>query len=92
MLEYCYKNKDGELGWKVWEDYQTFLESRHQALDASVDAGQGDVMEEKAKEAKREICAIQEGWTDEQQQKLSISMANLLARYYAHNKNVENRN
>ncbi|KAG1505344.1 hypothetical protein G6F47_004064 [Rhizopus delemar] len=80
MLEYCYKNKDGELGWKVWEDYQTFLESRHQALDVSVDAGQGDVMEEKAKEAKREICAIQEGWTDEQQQKLSISMANMLAR------------
>ncbi|KAG1443589.1 hypothetical protein G6F56_010620 [Rhizopus delemar] len=80
MLEYCYKNKDEQFSWKVWEDYQTFLETRNKELEAWIGEGQGAMMEAKAKRAKKEICAIQEGWTDEQQRKLSLCMANTLAR------------
>ncbi|KAI9266125.1 hypothetical protein BY458DRAFT_547658 [Sporodiniella umbellata] len=80
MLDYCYKNKESDFCWKVWEDYQTFLETRNEELAIWIGEDQGTVMEEKAKKAKKEICAIREGWTDKQQRKLSLCMVNTLAR------------
>ncbi|GAA5812362.1 hypothetical protein MFLAVUS_005814 [Mucor flavus] len=75
MLQYCYHNKDGKMAWKVWEDYQDFLEARR-----SEEINAGTIIEKKAKEAEQHMLAIKEGWTNAQQQKMAALMANTLAR------------
>ncbi|CEG74377.1 hypothetical protein RMATCC62417_09607 [Rhizopus microsporus] len=79
MLEYCYKQKDGTLAWKVWEDYQTFLESKHQEFDIKENVEES-IMEKKARQTKKEAAAVREGWADQQQRELFVTMANTLAR------------
>jgi pentatricopeptide repeat protein len=74
MLQYCYNNKDDKIAWKVWEDYQDFLESRRKDIVSD------DIVEKKAGESKRNALAIKEGWTDIQQQKMTALMANTLGR------------
>ncbi|KAI8083510.1 hypothetical protein BDF21DRAFT_437839 [Thamnidium elegans] len=73
MLQYCYHNKDGKMAWKVWEDYQDFLEARR-----SEEINAGTIVEKKAKEAEQHMLAIKEGWTNAQQQKMAALMANTL--------------
>ncbi|CEI86655.1 hypothetical protein RMCBS344292_01087 [Rhizopus microsporus] len=79
MLEYCYKQKDGVLAWKVWEDYQTFLESKNQEFGIKENVEES-IMEKKARQTRKEAAAIREGWADQQQRELCITMANTLAR------------
>lgn len=74
MLQYCYNNKDGKMAWKVWEDYQDFLEVRR---DETKD---GTIIEQKTKDSEKNALAIKEGWTGLQQQKMAALMANTLAR------------
>ncbi|KAI8983494.1 hypothetical protein BDB01DRAFT_905963 [Pilobolus umbonatus] len=74
-LQYCYKTKNDKFAWKVWEDYQDFLEKRN------IFFYDGEsVSEKKAKEAEKNVLSIKEGWTDTQQQQMAILMANTLAR------------
>ncbi|KAI9485676.1 MAG: hypothetical protein EXX96DRAFT_472244, partial [Benjaminiella poitrasii] len=76
MLDLSYKKKDGQLAWKVWEDYQDFLESRERSFLTKDEA----VSVQKSKEAEKHATALSEGWTDEQQKSIAILMANTLAR------------
>ncbi|KAI8370861.1 hypothetical protein EDC96DRAFT_552409 [Choanephora cucurbitarum] len=75
MLDYCYKTKEHDLAWKVWEDYQDFLEERSRLGHAST-----TLSEQKAIENEKHVLAIKEGWTDQQQQQLAVLMANTLGR------------
>lgn len=75
MLQYCYNNKDDTMAWKVWEDYQDFLESRRGEVNVS-----DDIVQQKAIEGEKNALAIKEGWTDLQQQKMAALMTNTLAR------------
>lgn len=74
MLQYCYHQKDRGMAWKVWEEYQDFLEARKEQEMS------GTIIEQKAKEAEQNMLAIKEGWTNAQQQKMASLMANTLAR------------
>ncbi|KAI8987618.1 hypothetical protein BDF20DRAFT_832530 [Mycotypha africana] len=76
MLDYCYKQKDTIMAWKVWEDYQEFLEKR---IKDDSDEDQS-LINKKAVEAKQYALAFSEGWTPEQQQKMAVLMTNTLAR------------
>lgn len=75
MLQYCYSNKDDKMAWKVWEEYQDFLESRRGEVKAT-----DDIVQQKALEGEKNSLAIKEGWTDLQQQKMAALMTNTLAR------------
>ncbi|KAI8384179.1 hypothetical protein BD560DRAFT_385227 [Blakeslea trispora] len=75
MLDYCYKTKNHDLAWKVWEDYQDFLEERIKSGQSTL-----SLSEQKAKENQAKSLAIKEGWTDQQQQQLAVLMANTLGR------------
>ncbi|KAG1113067.1 hypothetical protein G6F42_014564 [Rhizopus arrhizus] len=77
MLQLCYNTKDKTLAWKVWEDYQDFLESRTKQFDETHAASE---IERKAIEAEKNALAIKEGWKDHQQQHMAVLMANTLAR------------
>ncbi|KAK4516309.1 uncharacterized protein ATC70_011279 [Mucor velutinosus] len=77
MLQLCYNTKDKTLAWKVWEDYQDFLESRAKQFD---EAHASSEIERKAIEAEKNALAIKEGWKDYQQQHMAVLMANTLAR------------
>lgn len=74
MLEYCYKNKDANMAWKVWEDYQDLLEARKKDIVSD------NIVEQKANEAAQHALAIKEGWAEAQQQKMTVLIANTLAR------------
>ncbi|KAG2198421.1 hypothetical protein INT47_008998, partial [Mucor saturninus] len=74
MLQYSYNNKDNKMAWKVWEDYQDFLEARRD------DTKTGTIIEQKTKDSEKNALAIKEGWTGLQQQKMAALMANTLAR------------
>ncbi|KAI7876470.1 uncharacterized protein EV154DRAFT_540308 [Mucor mucedo] len=74
MLQYSYNNKDSKMAWKVWEDYQDFLEARRD------DSKTGTIIEQKTKDSEKNALAIKEGWTGLQQQKMAALMANTLAR------------
>ncbi|KAI8645805.1 hypothetical protein BD408DRAFT_338032 [Parasitella parasitica] len=76
MLQLCYNTKDKTLAWKVWEDYQDFLESRNKRYETS----KSSEIEKKIIEAEKDALAIKEGWRDFQQQNLAVLMANTLAR------------
>ncbi|RCH92901.1 hypothetical protein CU098_010425 [Rhizopus stolonifer] len=76
MLQLCYRTKDASLAWKVWEDYQDFLENREIQFDLKPNS----VSEQKALDIKRHTLATSEGWTETQQQQLAILMANTLGR------------
>ncbi|CEP14998.1 hypothetical protein [Parasitella parasitica] len=76
MLQYCYNTKNKALAWKVWEDYQDFLESRNKRFETSTSSE----IEKKTIEAEKNALAIKEGWRDFQQQNLAVLMANTLAR------------
>ncbi|KAF7723845.1 hypothetical protein EC973_001570 [Apophysomyces ossiformis] len=76
MLTFCYNTKDSALAWKVWDDYQQFLEQR----EALYQTQASDAIEIKAQESKRLVAQIKEGWTDEQQRNMIKHMANTLAR------------
>lgn len=77
MLQLCYNTKDKTLAWKVWEDYQDFLESRTKQFDEIHATSE---IERKAIEAEKNALAIKEGWKDHQQQHMAVLMANTLAR------------
>lgn len=76
MLQLCYDTKDKTLAWKVWEDYQDFLENRNKRFETNTSSE----IEKKAIEAEKNALAIKEGWRDFQQQNLAVLMANTLAR------------
>lgn len=77
MLQLCYNTKDAKLAWKVWEDYQDYLEMRRVKFNNDAE---DDVAAKKSIESDRHALAIKEGWTDVQQQKLMALMSNTLAR------------
>lgn len=76
MLQLCYDTKDKALAWKVWEDYQDFLETRNKRFETNTSSE----IEKKTIEAEKNALAIKEGWRDFQQQNLAVLMANTLAR------------
>lgn len=76
MLRYCYQMKDTELAWKIWDDYQTFLESR--SLPENID--DMSIIQQKQIKLKREQQQYKEGWTKDQQRNMILLMANTLAR------------
>ncbi|KAI7902659.1 uncharacterized protein BX663DRAFT_65437 [Cokeromyces recurvatus] len=76
MLELCYKRKDKQLAWKIWEDYQDFLESRNKLFLVEDES----ISEKKAIEAEKYAMALKEGWTDKQQLQIAVLMTNTLAR------------
>lgn len=75
MLQYCYNNKNKNMAWKVWEDYQDFLEERR-----TIKSDDEDIIQQKANASEKNALAIKEGWTDLQQQKIAALMSNTLAR------------
>ncbi|GAN01022.1 conserved hypothetical protein [Mucor ambiguus] len=77
MLQLCYNTKDKTLAWKVWEDYQDFLESRAKQFDETPASSE---IERKAMEAEKNAIAIKEGWKGHHQQHMAVLMANTLAR------------
>jgi pentatricopeptide repeat protein len=77
MLQLCYNSKDAKLAWKVWEDYQDYLEERRIQF---VLPENNDIAAQKAVESERHALAIKEGWTNTHQQKMVILMSNTLAR------------
>lgn len=76
-LESCYDSKDDTFAWKVWEDYQQFLEERSQQFVVNDDM---TLLEQKAVEAEKNVLANKEGWTVLQQHKITSLMSNTLAR------------
>jgi pentatricopeptide repeat protein len=77
MLQLCYNTKDAKLAWKVWEDYQDYLEVRRIQFVIPDDH---DIAAQKAVESERHALAIKEGWTHVHQQKMVALMSNTLAR------------
>lgn len=77
ILGLCYKTKDDELAWKVWEDYQSFLEERSKPF---VINDEMTILQKKAISSERLITSIKEGWTIQEQQKIAVLMSNTLAR------------
>ncbi|KAI9243747.1 hypothetical protein BDA99DRAFT_316006 [Phascolomyces articulosus] len=65
MLQYCYGQRDADLAWRVWGDYQEFLERRQlQQQDGSISS----------------VTRINEGWAPDQQRRMALLMVNTLAR------------
>ncbi|KAI8067776.1 hypothetical protein BC940DRAFT_238797 [Gongronella butleri] len=77
MLRSCYNHQDAETAWRIWDDYQQFLEKR--AID---NAQQHNVSESEAKQqaVQRQRQQVIEGWTVEHQRKIVLQMASVLAR------------
>ncbi|OAD68058.1 hypothetical protein PHYBLDRAFT_150730 [Phycomyces blakesleeanus NRRL 1555(-)] len=78
MLNFCYATKDIELSWKVWEDYQDFLENRRLAYQTQ--ANDNSLLKQKKLEATRLEDELTSGWTEENQKDMVLLMANTLAR------------
>lgn len=78
MLRFAYDNRDTELAWKIWEDYQQFLEDRLSRDEQQ--NGTMDIIERKQREARMLRIQTKEGWTPKHQRELAILMANTLAR------------
>ncbi|KAI9022950.1 hypothetical protein CLU79DRAFT_834919 [Phycomyces nitens] len=78
MLNFCYATKDSELSWKVWGDYQDFLENRRLAYQTQ--ANDISLLQRKAVEANRLEDELASGWTEQNQKEMVILMANTLAK------------
>ncbi|KAI9305310.1 hypothetical protein BJ944DRAFT_282404 [Cunninghamella echinulata] len=78
MLRYCYQTKDSILAWRIWDEYQSFLESR--TLHDSENMNDMSIMQQKQLLLKHEQQQYREGWTKQQQRKMIIMMANTLAK------------
>lgn len=76
MLRYAYDTRDSTLAWKIWEDYQEFLESR---LARFPDPGD-NIVERKRLQDEMTACQRKENWTLAHQRNMLLSMANTLGR------------
>ncbi|KAG0179224.1 hypothetical protein DFQ29_002348 [Apophysomyces sp. BC1021] len=76
MLIFCYNTKDSVLAWKVWQDYQHFLEQKNAPYQTQA----SDMIQTKTQQANMLAAQIKEGWSDEQQRNMVKHMANTLAR------------
>lgn len=76
MLRYCYQTKDTDLAWRIWDDYQAFLEARALPLTYS----DMTVIEQKKAKLEQQEQQVKEGWTQAHQRLLVITMASVLAR------------
>ncbi|KAI8086507.1 uncharacterized protein BX664DRAFT_264462 [Halteromyces radiatus] len=78
MIRHCYQTKDTALAWRIWDDYQAFLETKaSQAYEHTSDM---TMMEQKKMKLERHQQQIKEGWTLDQQRSLVLLMASVLAR------------
>lgn len=77
MLRYAYDTRDSTLAWKVWEDYQEFLESRSARFPDNPD---DSIVERKRIQDERTACQRREEWTLAHQRTMLRSMANTLGR------------
>ncbi|KAI8393268.1 uncharacterized protein BYT42DRAFT_435 [Radiomyces spectabilis] len=75
MLQFCYNKRDASLAWKVWEDYQDFLEKR-----AAMFLPSDDPLQAKRIANDRTYAQHREGWSLPQQRALTLLMANTLAK------------
>lgn len=78
MLRYAYDTRDSTLAWKVWEDYQEFLESRSARFPDNPD---DSIVERKRIQDERTACQRREEWTLAHQRTMLRSMANTLGRW-----------
>ncbi|KAI8344005.1 hypothetical protein BC941DRAFT_342474 [Chlamydoabsidia padenii] len=76
MLRHCYQTKDTDLAWRIWDDYQAFLETR--ALPSTYN--DMTMIEQKKIKLERQTQQVMEGWTLDQQRSMVITMATVLAR------------
>jgi pentatricopeptide repeat protein len=76
MLRYCYQTKDTDLAWRIWDDYQAFLEARALPLTYS----DMTIIEQKKAKLEQQERQVKEGWTQAHQRLLVIIMASVLAR------------
>ncbi|KAI7867242.1 hypothetical protein BDF14DRAFT_695819 [Spinellus fusiger] len=76
MLRFCYMTKDKTLTWRVWEEYQDFLEKRRLAYQTQAD---DSLIQQKSIEASRLKDQLESGWTEDKQREMVILMANTLA-------------
>ncbi|CAO3628640.1 unnamed protein product [Cunninghamella blakesleeana] len=87
MLRYCYQLKDTDLAWKIWDEYQAFLET-HSLPDYNNNNNNSDhdhfnemtMIQQKQMKLKLEQQQYKEGWTMDQQRNMVLLMANTLAR------------